>query len=214
MQIKGILSIIRCFGLFFNILRDRMTVDNFILQTEKNMLDFINAHQSLFANIFGFSAIFVVILMYQFKNRKTILWLMVLYSALWCCHFGVLGLMTPVAMNLLNAARSFVFNFRDRKWCQSNLIPTAFLIASLIIVIFTWDSMWSILPCIGTSFATVANWQKDTKKLKILTIPVCCSWFIYNTVSHSWAGMCNEALAFCSIIVSLYKIRKAKKENS
>ena len=178
------------------------------------MIDFINAHQSILANIFGFSAIFVVILMYQFKKHKTILWLMVLYSALWCCHFGVLGLMTPVAMNLLNTVRSFVFSFRDKKWAQSNAIPIVFLIVSLVLVICTWDSMWSILPCIGTSFATVANWQKDTKKLKILTIPVCLTWFTYNTVSHSWAGMCNETLAFISIIVSLYKIHKAEKENA
>ena len=178
------------------------------------MLDFITSHQQLFANFFGFSAIFVVMLMYQFKKHKTILLLMVLTSALWCCHFGVLGLITPVAMNLVNTARSFVFSFRDKKWAQSWLIPAAFLAASLILVIVTWESTWSILPCIGTSFATVANWQKDTKKLKILTIPVCISWFIYNTVSHSWAGMCNEILAFSSIMVSLYRIHKAEKSGS
>ena len=177
------------------------------------MQDFINAHQALLANFFGFSAIFVVILMYQFKKRKTILWLMVLYSALWCCHFLVLGLMTPVAMNLLNVVRSFVFSFRDnKKWAQSNFIPAAFLAVSLVLVILTWGNMWSILPCIGTAFATVSNWQRDTKKLKILTIPVCISWFIYNTVSHSWAGMCNETLAFISIIISLYRIHKNEKE--
>lgn len=172
------------------------------------MLDFINAHQSLVANIFGFSAIFVVILMYQFKKRKTILLLMVLYSALWCCHFGVLGLMTPVAMNLLNVVRSFVFSFREKKWAQSNIIPAVFLIASLVLVVCTWESMWSILPCIGTAFATLANWQKDTKKLKLLTIPVCLTWFTYNVVNGSLPGACNETLAFVSIIIYLFRARK------
>ncbi len=200
--------------MFFYIDYDKIIEKYVIFHSEKNMLDFISAHQSLLANIFGFSAIFVVILMYQFKNHKTILLLMVLYSALWCCHFGVLGLMTPVAMNLLNTVRSFVFSFRDKKWAQSNIIPIVFLIASLVLVICTWDSMWSILPCIGTAFATIGNWQKDTTKLKILTIPVCLTWFTYNAVSHSWAGMCNETLAFISIIISLCNLRKAKKEIS
>lgn len=178
------------------------------------MLDFINAHQSVVANIFGFSAIFVAMTMYQFKKHKTILWLMVLCSALWCCHFATLGLMTPVAMNFINVIRSFVFSFRDKKWAQSPLIPAAFLLASLVMVICTWDGIWSILPCVGTAFATIANWQKNTKKLKILTIPVCASWFTYNFVNHSWPGLCNETLALASIFISLYKIRKEEKENT
>ncbi|MCQ2472153.1 MAG: YgjV family protein [Clostridia bacterium] len=178
------------------------------------MLDFITSHQQIFANIFGFSAIFVVMLMYQFKKHKTILLLMVLTSALWCCHFAVLGLMTPVAMNFVNVIRSFVFSFRNKKWAQSNLIPIAFLLVSMILVIFTWDGIWSILPCIGTIFATVANWQKDTKKLKLLTIPVCCSWLTYNAINHSWAGLCNETFALISIFVFLFRIRKSEKQSS
>ncbi len=176
------------------------------------MIDFLIENRNIAANIFGFAAIVVAIIMYQFKNRKAILWFMVLYSALWCCHFGILGLATPVAMNLLNTLRSFVFSFRDKKWAQSNLIPAGFLTASVIMVICTWESVWSILPVIGTAFATIGNWQQDTKRLKILTVPVCLTWFTYNTVNHSIPGMINETLAFSSIIVSFIRTYKKKKQ--
>lgn len=174
------------------------------------MVEFFYANQFIIAQVFGFLAMFTAAAMYQFKKHKTILLLMVLCSGLWCCHFASMGLFTPVAINFLNVVRNFVYSMREKKWTNSVAIPIVFMVASVISVILTWENGWSILPFIASIFAITAGWQKNTKFLKVLTIPVCICWFTYNFVNHSWAGMCNEVFAFTSIVVALIRYRAKK----
>ncbi len=173
------------------------------------MLEFFTAHQNLIAQILGFVAMGIAITMYQFRRHRTILILMSLCSFVWCLHFACLELFTPVAMNLINVLRGIVYSFREKKWAQNNIIPAVFIVICAGSVIFTWDSMWSILPFIASIFATTANWQKNTRLLKYLSIPVCVCWFVYNIANGSVAGTLNEAFALTSIIV--YLVRTAKK---
>ena len=175
------------------------------------MTAFFQAHSFLIGQIFGFCAIFVGIIMYQFKKHRTIMLLMVLNAALWCLHFLLLGKYTAVFMNLLNVARAVVYSFRGRKWADHIIIPILICVASLGVSAATWDGPLSLLPAAATVSATCAGWQTDTKKLKLLTIPVCVCWFIYNLFSHSFAGMANETFVFISVLVALYRLHREKK---
>ncbi len=172
------------------------------------MTEFFTAHQNAVAQIFGFVAMAIAISMYQFKKHRTILVLMSLCSFVWCLHFITLGLFTPVAMNFINVGRGIVYSFRDKKWAQNNIIPAVFIVLCAGSVILTWESVWSILPFIASIFATIANWQKNTRLLKYLSIPVCVCWFVYNIVNGSIAGTLNETFALASIIVYLVRTRK------
>lgn len=58
------------------------------------MQDFFETHSYL-TQIFGFSAMAVGIIMYQFKKHRTIMVLMTLCSALWCLHYTSMWLFTP-----------------------------------------------------------------------------------------------------------------------
>ena len=82
-------------------------------------------------------------------------------------------------------------------------------------VILTWESGWSILPFIASIFATIGNWQRNTRLLKYMSIPVCACWFVYNIVNGSVAGTLNETFALISIATYLIRTRKdaALKEN-
>ena len=51
------------------------------------MIAFLQAHSFLIGQIFGFGAMFVGIIMYQFKKHRTIMLLMMLCASLWCLHF-------------------------------------------------------------------------------------------------------------------------------
>ena len=175
------------------------------------MLAFYQAHSFLIAQIFGFCAMATGIIMYQFKRHRTIMLLMVLCSGLWCLHFLLLGKYTAVFMNLLNVTRAVLYSFRGRKWADHVLIPIAICAVSLGISAATWEGPLSLLPAVATVSATAAGWQTDTKKLKLLTIPVCVCWFIYNWFSCSYAGMANETFVLCSVFVALYRLHREKK---
>ncbi len=174
------------------------------------MVDFFYEYQNLIAQGFGFIAMGIAIAMYQFKKHRTILILMTLCSFVWCLHFACLGLFTPVAMNLINVIRGIVYSFREKRSAQNNIIPAVFIVLCAGSVIVTWDSAWSILPFIASIFATIANWQKNTRLLKYLSIPVCVCWFVYNIANGSVAGTLNETFALISIAVYLVRTRKEK----
>ena len=173
------------------------------------MIEFFTQHQNLIAQIFGFIAMGIAIAMYQFKKHRTILILMSLCSLVWSLHFACLGLFTPVGMNMINVFRGIIYSCRDtKKWAQSNIIPAVFIVLNAGSIILTWESMWSILPFIAAIFATIANWQMNTRLLKYLSIPVCVCWLVYNTVNGSIAGACNETFALVSIAAYFIRTRK------
>lgn len=175
------------------------------------MSELFIAHQDTIAQILGFIAMGIAIAMYQFKKHRTILILMSLCSLVWSLHFACLGLFTPVGMNMINVLRGVVYSFREKKWAQNNIIPAVFIILCAGSVILTWESIWSILPFIASIFATIANWQKNTRLLKYLSIPVCVCWFVYNIINGSIAGTLNETFALVSIAVYLLRTKNTDK---
>ncbi len=175
------------------------------------MLDFIKNNSFIIAQIFGFMAMTVAVSMYQFNKHRKVMILMFACSMLWCCHYTFLGLFTPVAMNFLGGVKNLVFSFKEKAQTESKTIPIIFLILSIVSTALTWANWWSILPMIASVFAVVAQWQTNVKYLRLLTIPVCVCWFIYNINNQSWAGTANECFVLISIIIALIKNRK--KEN-
>ena len=174
------------------------------------MIDFFLTHRNLTAQILGFIAMGIAISMYQFRKHRTILILMSVCSLVWSLHFACLGLFTPVGMNMINVLRGIVYSFREKKWAQNIVIPAVFIVLCAGSVVFTWESMWSILPFIASIFATIANWQKNTRLLKYLSIPVCICWFVYNIKNGSIAGTLNETFALISIFVYLIRTKNHK----
>ena len=174
------------------------------------MAEFISGHSYLIAQIFGFTAMGTAIVTYQFNKQRTVNLMLMLVAALWCGHYAFLGLMTPIVMNVINVVRAFVYSQRGKKHMDSPLIPAAFCVSAAVLLIFTWESPWSLLPAAASVFASLANWQKDAKKLRILTVPVCVGWLVYNAVNGSIAGACNETFTLVSLAVAFWRYDRSK----
>ena len=173
------------------------------------MQEFFETHSYL-AQIFGFSAMAVGILMYQFKKHKTIMILMTLNALLWCLHYASLWLFTPVAIKFLDLVRSYVCSF-DNKLARSKAVPIVFIVLSFVLTIATWQGVWGILIFVSSIFVTVGSWQKNPQILRIMNILMCLCWFPFNLVNHSWAGIVNNILSLISLVVALIRY-KSKKE--
>ena len=168
-------------------------------------MSFITAHTVLIGQLFGILAMITALIMYQFKKHRTIMLLMLLCSTFWCIHFAFLGAMTGVIMNVINVARALVFTQREKPWCSKLWIPAAFTAASVVAVICTWESAYSLLPCVASIAATLGSWQKNTQRLRLFTIVVCVCWFAYNAIKGSWAGMANEIFTLFSVLLALWR---------
>ena len=169
------------------------------------MISFFTAHSYLFSQIFGFTAMGLAIITYQFNKQRTVNLMLMAVAAVWCLHYAALGLFTPILMNVLNVVRAGVYSRSAKKPDRKNFIPVLFCIASCILVAVTWTGLPGLLPGAASISASVANWQKDPKKLRAFTVPVCVCWLIYNALNGSIAGVCNETFTLISIAVAFFR---------
>ncbi len=177
---------------------------------------FFSEHAYLIAQIFGFAAMGTAILTYQFNKQRTVNLLLMAVAALWCLHYAALGLVTPILMNVVNVVRAAVYARRDKKIFNHWYVPVLFCAAAAVLCAVGWENAWSLLPGVASVFASAANWQTDTKKLRLLTVPVCLCWFTYNVAHRSLAGLCNEAFTLVSIIAAFirYDVKGRKERGS
>lgn len=178
-------------------------------------MEFFAEHSFVIAQIIGFCAMAMAITSFQQKKRKNIMIFQLICTALWSLHFFVLGNMTGGVINGIQTLRCVIYYFKEtHKWAQSKVWLVLFLISSLVAGALTWDSLWSVLPIFGMIFSTVALWLPNPKHIRLMTIPVALSWFVYNAHSSSYAGMCNEVFALISIFTAMWRLDRRKKEEA
>lgn len=53
--------------------------------------------------------------------------------------------------------------------------------------------------------------MKNPSGVRLLTIPSCLCWGVYNALNFSLAGICTEAFSLASIIAGEVRYRKLRK---
>lgn len=116
-------------------------------------------------------------------------------------------------MNTISALRALVFYFREnKKWANSIVWLPVFIGVSLVMSIITWESWITILPMIGMVSTTFAQYSKKPMMVRLLTLPNCPCWLIYNGLSGSISGVITELLIAVSIIVGFLR-HDVKRKN-
>lgn len=143
---------------------------------------------------------------YLLRTRRQILGLQLVSSALWAIHFGMLDAPTAVAMNLLAVARQAVFFYRgEKRWASSGWWPFAFSCVFAAGTWLTWEGPASLLPCAGMVLGTIALWQVETRRLRLLCMLPPPLWLSYNILHGSLPGIATEIFIFISQLVGFWK---------
>ena len=111
--------------------------------------------------------------------------------------------------------RELVFLNRENKaWANKIIWPILFILCGWGMGIYTFRSALNILPIVASTLVTVSLWIKNPRLTKLITVPVCAAFMIYDFYVGSWIGIINEALSICSIIISFAKEKIKAKEQS
>jgi hypothetical protein len=166
------------------------------------------------AQIIGFIGLLLGVLSFQQKQRKGILLFQILASGVYFFHFLLLGALTGAVMNILGAARNWVFYHQDKPWAGKVIWLYFFLIAYAISTLLTWKNPSSILPLIGMYAGTVSYWLKNPKSIRLVILfsPPC--WFTYNLIAGSIPGMLTEIFTAVSVIVAIVRFDLRKQQPS
>ena len=163
------------------------------------------------AQLVGFMAVGFSLAVFQVNNRRTMLTLLICAALLYTCSFYMLHAYTGAIMNLLAAARSYVYVRHLKR--QDPKVLILFLVLLVAATALTWQGPISLLPLIGTASGTVAFWLINLRRTRKLTLISPPSWFVYDLLSGSYPGMFIEVINISSNIIGIYRfdIRKPQK---
>jgi len=164
------------------------------------------------AQCIGFVGTLMIIISYQQRERKKILFYQILAGAVFGLHFVLLGKYTGCIMNLIGAVRAFVYSNSDKKWARTTLWPAAFFVVFSVAGIMTWDNIWSLFPMLAMMLMAVTTWLEKPQHVRWFTFPASPLWLTYNIASRSYAGITTEIFVMASLSTAIIRYDILKRE--
>lgn len=162
----------------------------------------------IIAQIFGIGAIIALFTIYQQKTRKKLIISKLCADLCWSVHYFLLGGMGAAVVNFVGIFRELIFMRREEKlWANKIIWPFLFILCGWTLGISTFKTPINILPIATSTFVTVSLWVKNPRLTKIITVPVCMLFIVYDIYVKSYIGIINESISICSILISLIKER-------
>ena len=148
--------------------------------------------KDVIAQVLGILALLAMVLSYQQKERKRLLWFQLVSNAIYGVHYYLIGAMTMVAMSGINVARSFVFSKNDTKWGRSRIWLYLFLAITLVSGIWTWEGPLSLLVMAATLLLIVALYSDNLAFMRKVFLVLPFLYIAYNVAKKSWGGIGND----------------------
>jgi hypothetical protein len=140
---------------------------------------------------------------YHFKNRKNIIWVMVLALAFISGHLFVLNEITS-ALLMLYAIVYFSVSTKT----ANKKVMSLFIMGSFLIFIFTYTQILDSFIFISTIFTLFALYNTDMNKMKKLQGIGVVIRIVYYIFIFSPVAILMEASLLTSITTSYFKERK------
>lgn len=162
--------------------------------------------QKLLPQLVGFCGMACLCLSYQQKKRERLLACKLGADALWVVHYLLLGAAGGAIPNFSGIFRELVFMQRGKKrWADTPLWPAFFIAVNLALALATWKTPLSLIPVTASAFVTVSLWVRNPKLTRIILVPVCTAFLVYDCLIGSYAGIVNEAFGLVSLAVSYFR---------
>lgn len=149
------------------------------------------------------------------KNQKNIRFLGILMNVFQAISYMFLGATNGWAMLVIATLRNVIF-FKLSK--QEYTLSYKLLLVGLLIVIgitgaITYKNLFSLLPVFAIVLYSIGVWQKSPKIYKLLSIPNCLLWVIYNISVASIVASIDETVMLVLSIIGFCKEFDNKEKN-
>ncbi len=164
----------------------------------------------------GLVGFLFAILSFQNKSRKKILIFILFAQLTFSLHFFLLGAITGFLMNFLAFARTFLFEKREKySWANHQFWIYLFIILFWALGLRNLESFYGILPILAMTFGSIALWNLNAKKVRILMLIPTILWLVYDFMVISIAGVLTELVILFSILIGVFRFKnKFSKNNS
>ena len=166
------------------------------------------------AMIFGALGVVANVIIYQQKNGKNLLFYKLVSDILWMFHYLCLNAVSGAAIAAIGIIREAVFLNQNKKWAQGKSWLLLFLALSVISAAFTWKSVFSILPAVGSVLSVFSFWKNKPALTRALAFPISASMLTYDIFCGSYLGIANEIFTLVSAVIGVLRNKKTKAKSA
>jgi hypothetical protein len=158
------------------------------------------------AQIIGVIAFMLSAISFQAKSFKMINVLKIISQILFTIQYLMLGAFTAMLMNMFSFLRGFVYIALENKNKSTQWAQLGFSITFIAMGIITWDGWIGVFAILGTVLQTIAFGNKNPAKIRIINLPTCFMWMVYNWHYRSVGGLLSDVFSFVSIIIGIIRL--------
>ena len=167
---------------------------------------------NIIVQLVGILGIAANMIIYQQKKGKKLLYCKLISDFLWFLHYLLLGAYSGAAIAVIGIFRETVFIHQDKKWAKGNYWLIIFIICSVVSSIFTWKSVFCLLPALGSVISVISFWRNNPKLTRFLALAISACMLTYDIVCGSYMGIANEIFTIGSAIFGILRYDIIKKD--
>lgn len=159
----------------------------------------------LIIQLIGFLGLAMSIIAFYFKKHKGIVLCKAASELVFALQYVLLGAWTAAVLDCISVVRNFLFYKLVKKNISTLPVIIGFGIFVVATGFVTYDGIVSLLPIGSKLLTTVSYGMKKEKWLRIITLPSCILWIIYNLFVGSIAGVLTDSLTLVTLLIAMYQ---------
>ncbi len=159
--------------------------------------------------ILGFIYLIIFVISFQFKKLETLMKIRIaskivatLHYLFLCAYAGAISQFISIFPNY------FSYKFQGQE--KNKIIAIIFIIIFVISGVFTYQTIYDILPILGSILTIIAIFQTKTKYVRLFQFIISPLFLVYNIVNNSYAGIIMEILVVISCFIGMIRLDKSK----
>lgn len=162
---------------------------------------------TLTGHILGFIAVGLFFYSYQITEKRRLVLIQTVATALGCIQYLLIGAFSGFALNIVCIIRNFIFYFRDKNQRTELVSPIFISLCIAAASIFSWEGVHSLLITLGLVINTICMGLCDAKSFRKTILISSSLILIYNIFAFSYSGILSESISLISVIIGIIRYR-------
>ncbi len=161
----------------------------------------------------GFVSVGLFFYSYQRTQKRKIMVIQTVATALSCIQYLLIGAFSGFALNIVCIIRNFTFYYRDKNQRTDLAAPVLFALCMAVVSIFSWEGIHSLLITSGLVVNTICMGILDAKNFRKTILISSSLILIYNIFASSYSGILSESISLVSVVIGIIRYRQPVKTN-
>ena len=166
---------------------------------------------TLIGHALGFISVGLFFYSYQRTQKRKIMIIQTVATALSCIQYLLIGAFSGFALNIVCIIRNFAFYYRDRKQSTDLVSPILFALCMGVVSIFSWEGIHSLLITLGLVVNTLCMGICDAKNFRKTILISSSLILIYNIFASSYSGVLSESISLISVVIGIIRFKGTKQ---